>query len=795
MIQLIVYKAIEPHNALELIKAHAMKIPFQLFLKAVFLLFTLIFFNCLIVFPQDKHLVDSLNDIVAVTKDDTNKVKLLYKIGDQYRHSILDSAIYYYNAALGIAENIEENKFIAQCLIAVGVNLNSNGSSDKAMEFLERALNLSEEIGDKEKMSTCLLNMGTVNIDLGIYDKAIEFYLKALETAKEINFKKGISRSYNSLGIAYYDQGSYDESIEYFLKALKIHEELGDKQNMTACYNNIGLIHQEQGSYDKAIEYLQKALAIHEERSDKRGMSICYFNIGNIFNKQGSYDKAIEYYNRALKQFEELGDKRAIANSTHNLGETYENLGFFNKAVEYLLRALRLYEEIGDKMGIAITDVSIANLNVSLADSVAVTESQRLKYLNQAIAYGNKSIVNAKEMNLMPQIKGAAKILMTTYGKLGNYKKAMEFAGILITTQDSMFTEDKTRAIQEMSSKYETEKKQQQIEIQESQLIAKDARIKQQKTFRNALIGGLGAIVIIVFVIAYAYVQKRKDNKKISEQNDKILRINIDLKQLNETITRQKDEIISSINYARRIQSAILPPERYITELLKENFIFFKPKEIVSGDFYWITQVKNYIILASADCTGHGVPGAFMSMLGISYLNEIVQVMEITQANQILNELRKQIILSLRQSGEKTEPKDGMDIALCVIDNEKRIMQYSGANNPLYIINNNNGESLLREIKGDPMPVGVTISSEGLFTNHEIKLENGDTFYIFSDGFIDQSGGDKGQRFTSKRFKNMLLDIHNQPLVEQKEIIERNLKNWMGVNAQRDDILVIGARV
>ena len=228
-------------------------------------------------------------------------------------------------------------------------------------------------------------------------------------------------------------------------------------------------------------------------------------------------------------------------------------------------------------------------------------------------------------MKLLPTIKEAANTLMTAYNKLGNYKKAIEFAGILIATQDSMFREDKTRAIQEMSTKYETEKKQQQIELQESQLIAKDARIKQQKIFRNALIGGLGAIVLIVIVIAYAYIQKRRDNKKIMEQNEKILKTNEELKQLYETTNSQKDEIISSINYAQRIQSAILPPETYMTELLKENFIFYKPKEIVSGDFYWIKQVKNYIILVSADCTGHGVPGAFMSMLGISYLNEIVQ--------------------------------------------------------------------------------------------------------------------------------------------------------------------------
>ena len=562
-----------------------------------------------------------------------------------------------------------------------------------------------------------------INHDQGSYDVAIEYYLKALETAQEINFKKGLSRSYNNLGITYFDQGSYEKSIESYFKALNIHEELGDKRNMAACYTNIGLVHSAEGSYEKAIEYFQKALKIYEDLGDKRGISICYINFAMVYQKKNIKDKVIEYNNKAINLFEELGNKRGLSNSYHNIGELYLIEGSFIKAAEYYLKALKMYEEIGDRKGIAITGVSIANLNISMADSIAITEYQRINYLNKAVSYGNKSIVNAREMKLWPTTKEAANTLMTAYNKLGNYKKAIEFAGIVIATQDSIFMEDKTRAIQEMSTRYETaKKKQQQIEVQESQLIVKDARIKQQKTFRNALIGGLGAIVLIVIVIAYAYIQKRRDNTKITEQNEKILRINEELKKLNKTITSQKDEIISSINYAQRIQSAILPPEKYITELLKENFIFFKPKEIVSGDFYWITQVKNNIILVSADCTGHGVPGAFMSMLGISYLNEIVQVMEITQANQILTELRKLIKISLRQSGDKAEPKDGMDMALCVIDKEKKIVQYSGANNPLYIINNNNGESLLREIKGDPMPVGVTISYEESFTNHEMRI-------------------------------------------------------------------------
>jgi serine phosphatase RsbU (regulator of sigma subunit)/TPR repeat protein len=772
-----------------------MKNPLQKFLRAVFLLFILSFSLGSKIFPQDQQVIDSLKNIIDGTKYDTNRVKLFLEIGEQYKDIIADTALYYYNEALEISENIEAKEFIARSLLLIGSTHQINGISDQAIEYLERALKISEEIGDKKKIISCYVNIGFVNHDQGLYDKAIEYYLKSLETAQEIDYKPGLTWSYNNLGRAYFDQGSYDKSIENYLNALKIQEELGDKRGISICYNNIGLVHYDQGSYEKAIEYLQKALSINEELGNKRGMSLCNLNIGNIYHKQGSYDKAIEFYNKALSLFEELGNKRGISGSTHNLGETYLTLGDFDKAMEYYLKALKIYEELGDKWGVALTGVSIANLNISLADSVAVTESQRLQYLNQAVNYGNKSIVNAREMNLLPTTKEAANTLMTAYNKLGNFKKAIAFAGILIATQDSLFREDKTRAIQEMTARYETEKKQQQIELQKSQLIAKDAVIKQQKVFRNALIGGIVAVALIIVIIAMAYRQKRKDNRKIMEQNEQILEANEELKQLNETTNRQKDEIISSILYAQKIQSAILPPEVYITELLNENFIFYKPKEIVSGDFYWIKQVMNYIILASADCTGHGVPGAFMSMLGISCLNDIVQSREITQANQILNELRKYIKQSLRQSGKTEESRDGIDMALCVIDNKKNILQYAGARNPLYLIRNNNGDSVLKEIKADPMPVGVHFVADKSFTNHEIQLEIGDTFYIFSDGFADQNGGKKNYSFTREKFKKLLLDIHDQPMYEQKEILEHTLKDWMGDRPQRDDILVVGVRV
>lgn len=287
----------------------------------------------------------------------------------------------------------------------------------------------------------------------------------------------------------------------------------------------------------------------------------------------------------------------------------------------------------------------------------------------------------------------------------------------------------------------------------------------------------------------------RERTAEINEQKEEIQSIADNLSEANTEISKKNKDITASIQYAKKIQTAMFPDDLQISKILPEHFILFKPRDIVSGDFYWIKEIDNNLIIAAADCTGHGVPGAFVSMLGISYLNEIVQRKEITQANQILNELRSQIKYSLKQHGQKDQSKDGMDLAICIIDTKSNLMQYAGAYNPLYLIRKVNGEAELKVIKADRMPVGFFHGKDKSFTNHEIQLEKGDTIYLFSDGFIDQFGGKNNSKFMSKNFRKLLLEIHEEPMYEQKEILNKTFKDWMKENTQIDDVLVVGVRV
>jgi len=327
----------------------------------------------------------------------------------------------------------------------------------------------------------------------------------------------------------------------------------------------------------------------------------------------------------------------------------------------------------------------------------------------------------------------------------------------------------------------------------------------------------LGLLIAISVTITARKISRRYE-KQIEQKNVELDKNYSELKVLHEQVNNQKNEIekqrdfvqkqhdeisfqnkqiTDSINYAQRIQSAVLPSINILNKIFPVNFILFKPKNIVSGDFYWFSSIGNYKFIVAADCTGHGVPGAFMSMLGVTMLNEIINKRQILIADVVLNELREQIKISVSQTGNTVEQKDGMDISLCIIDSENLNLQYAGAYNSLYIINKlNNSENFqLREIKANNMPIGVHPKDNEPFTNNQIQLLKNDRLFLFSDGYVSQFGGEKNEKFKPKRFQELLLKIQEKDLVSQKELLEKSLIDWQGKQFQVDDIIVIGIQI
>lgn len=619
-------------------------------------------------------------------------------------------------------------------------------------------------------------------------DIKLQYCDQAIKLAEEKNIM--LPNAYILKGTFYMDSGDLSSALEWYIKAANYCKEHADNRGLAKTYMYIAEAYNKLGNPVNEKSYLRNAIEIYFKEKDSVNMAMGLHNLGYANLSMGQYDTALVIFSATSDIFQKLGYTTQYAYCIGNSGLAYSRLSEYDKAEEKLLQAIEILAELGDERAVSEYTIEYASI------------LQHKGEIRKAIAVATRAFNSAVKNDFKDYERDAAYRLAQLYHESGHHDSAFHFQSLFINANDSIKNIETVQKMADLRTEFEVSKKQTEVEI-----------LEQNKVIQRIVIFGMAVILLMAIVIILLYYINLKRTKslmaalderrtllerqstELKEKNDTIVKTHEELKHLYEITLAQKEEIISSINYAERIQKAVLPPEAYITELINEHFVFYKPREIVSGDFYWIKQINHYIILVCADCTGHGVPGAFMSMLGISYLNEIVQRKEITQANQVLNELRKGIKHSLRQTGKKEESREGIDMALCVIDTSTNMMQYSGAFIPLYIVSHNDGQPELTELKADMMPVGVHFSTDKSFTNHEIQLKIGDTFYISTDGFIDQIGSDSHTRFGSKSFKALLLETYDKPLFEQKENLQQTLTDWMGANHQTDDILVIGARL
>lgn len=733
-----------------------------------------------------------------------------------------------YLKAKDIYEDLKNNEGLSRIYNNLGVVSINTGDYSGALNYYNKSVDIDQELGDKKGVSKSLNNIGNVHYYLGNYSNAIEFFEKSLSISLEIDDKSGISGCYLNIGSIYDEQGNYQAALENYFKTLKIDEELGNKHGMIQVYNSIGLVFKSMKEYNRGLEYFNKSLEIGEAISDLRGSSYALNNIGlcyvemasEVVNRNTKNDlflKALNFFTKSMEINLQMDNKRGVSASYNNMGMVYQHLGDYKKAIESYQHALDINAEIGAVSGIGTASINIATLYTTLADSTAKSKSEKQSYYNKAYDYSMRAYKFSVEGNTLPLMSSASKNLMTLNKKQGKFQNALKFAEIYISTRDSMFREEKTKAITEMQTKYETEKKQQEIEKQQLVIEKQEVENRRQRNIRNFFIAGSLLLALLAFAIFRGYQQKKRSNAIITEKNVLLEQANEEIAAQRDLVTEQKEhietiheELTSSIRYAKRIQGAVLPAPNQMEELLRDHFILFKPKDIVSGDFYWATKVRQWLIFCVADCTGHGVPGAFMSMLGVSFLNDIVHKENVTSASEVLNHLRTSIIGALKQLGDGSEQKDGMDMGLCVIDIETRKMQFAGGYNPCWIVPNPEiadpriiepkGEedsaepSNVIQLKPDKMPIAIHKHMEP-FTNHLVQLYPGDQVYLMSDGFQDQFGGPQGKKFMVKNLRELLVANASLPMHQQCEALERTLEDWKNGAEQVDDVTILGFRL
>lgn len=604
-------------------------------------------------------------------------------------------------------------------------------------------------------------------------DKSIAYSKEALKIAEEKNYKYYQALASNNIGNGYYNLADFKMCLTYYLKALKIQEALGKKSGILSSTGSIGNVYLALGKPDEALEYFEKALVIAEELGKKNAIASCYISIGTIYSDKKEFTKALDYFFKSLKLFQEVGNEDAIGTNYNNIADTYLNLKENAKALLYITKAQDLFEQTGNVYGQSLALNNIADYYHTIGNE------------QKAIEYYKKALEKGKEIAANEHVISSYKGMYSSYKNTGDYKNALEFHELFQQLNDSIYSAENLKQISQMQEKFDNEKKEQEII-----LLKKDKKISEDAQYEQSLINktifAVGALLLLLTLVSVrGFIQKKKANQILDLKNTKI-------QIAYNTIGIQHKDIKDSINYAKRIQEAILPPEKFIKHCLPNSFVYYEPKDIVSGDFYFVEPLNNKIIFAAVDCTGHGVPGALMSIVGYNLLSKAINEHGLSQPSFILDSLSNGIAKTFRQTENDSEIKDGMDIALCLIDYETKTLEYAGAFNPIYIIRQNE----LIIIQGDKKLIGYQTNDQSVkYINHQFELQTGDTLYIFTDGYADQFGGEKGKKFKYKALQELLLAIQKMSMEEQKIVIAETFINWKGKLEQVDDILVMGVRV
>lgn len=656
----------------------------------------------------------------------------------------------------------------------LGLNAYYAGNNPKALNYYTLGLQLrDQEKLDDQMLAPLYNNYGLLFYNMQDYRKAAEQFANAVKALEKTGDNYSLLSAINNLGNCYYMVGMKKEAKDYYKYGLEVAGKMGDKASLCASHSSVAFMALDEGDYATARAEYKKAIALASEINDANMWAYCWTNVARIYEQQNKQDSALAIYNKIINKAQETKNSELLLNMMKHVANMYYRAGDFENSHSYLSSYL------------------------NLSDSIRSIESERAIEELKEYYEAEKKEQRIKTLAQDNEIKA----MLARSAQLKAEQKANE---LVLSQKDAAMKEaqlDKQRA--------ESEKRQQELEVErkdkelaEAGLKERNAQLAAKQAEQYALYGGIALVLLLAAVAFISFVNKRKDNKLIAAQRDEVQSQKTVVEEQKAIVEEKNKEITDSIAYAQRLQGAILPPLKLVKEHLPDSFILFKPKDMVAGDFYWMEIVDDTVIFAAADCTGHGVPGAMVSVVCNNALNRAVREFGCKDPASILDKTRELVIETFEKSEE--DVKDGMDIAVCAINKNTRVLQFAGANNPLYHLkrldeevtdrNVVNDTHYIKEVKADKQPIGK-YAEQKPFTNFETQLAEGDIIYTFSDGFADQFGGEKGKKFKYKPFKKLLLNLMNVPMEDQRGAIDKAFEDWRGQHEQVDDVCVIGVRV
>lgn len=629
---------------------------------------------------------------------------------------------------------------------------------------------------DKAKNDTTKINIYlelSNEVEAEDSHKAIVYVLNAEKLAKETKHKNYLI--YSRLSLLYINTAEFKKATDYtFLFLNETNKIKGDKKFdlQGTAYERLASIYQISNDLNLAVKYQMEAIASYKKIKGDNYYIIAYINLAKYLCDQKKIESALYYYRFVEENLESEGLTEYSSYVYNGIAACFQEQKKPEKAIAYFEKSKQavLKYTPDDLSSLAITYNNIGNLQNDTKQHLSAVIN-----LSEALELFKKIEDKRSMMDVYYNLSMA-------YRSVEQYKQSNDYMTQYVELKDSIFDAETKQTIHDISikyaTKYETEKKEQQ-----NKLLSKENEKKQLSIY--FALAGLALVFLILLIIFRNSKQKTKINRQLEDKN----RI---IEEKNHLVEEQNKDITDSIRYAERIQGAILPPKSKWNQILPNSFVFYKPKDILSGDFYWIAETDSHIYVAAADCTGHGVPGALISIVNFNLLNKAVLEKGLRETGEILNAVNFSLTESLHQSAHSSQIKDGMDVSIVAIERSQRKLQFTGANNPMYHFHSEG----LTEYKGDKFPVGA-FEGEVLphFNTTEVTLQPGDMLYLFSDGYADQFGGPAGKKFKYKQLKDLFLEIKDKSMLDQRSELMRVFDEWKGDLEQVDDVLVIGVRI